>query len=175
MATEIGSGSRFQPGYWESCKESLNKIKDPAAKFKAFDELTDRLLTTVSFEFLKGVSKDPAFEKQAQELAKSLGPLQPRVLEDTQELINRCTQLSKETMQDVGGSEEMYALCSSPRSYIENKIFQVLARILLSKNFMYATQKGGSLHPLSEEMWRLQAFNHGSACPCAKTLAGRLA
>lgn len=53
MATEIGSGSRFQPGYWESCKESLNKIKDPAAKFKAFDELTDRLLTTVSFEFLK--------------------------------------------------------------------------------------------------------------------------
>jgi hypothetical protein len=169
MAIQVGLGDWHQPGYWESCTNSLNQITNPATKFKAFDELTDRLLNATAFAVLKGVSKDPKYLKYGKDF--SLGFPELRIVNDAHELINRCTQLSKDTMiKDLGRSDEVGTMCKSPLFYIEYKIYRVLAGILLSQNFSFMTQEGRSLHSLSKEMWNLQGYSHGSACPCTKTL-----
>jgi hypothetical protein len=177
MSLKIGLGDWRQSEYWDTCRKSLDEISDPVEKFKAFDEVTDRLLTTASFEVLTKLAKDPNFYQHASQRYLTLGSLGPLYLAAIHEVIGRCQQLSETTIKPLAksGDNRLWSICHQPESYIETKIFHVLGRIILSKNFAASSQASHPLHSISEEMWKLADFNHGSTCPCYEPLKTRFA
>jgi len=159
-----------------ACKKTLDMISDPAEKFKAFDQLTDRALTSTSFTVLKELATDPDFSVSATKPYMTLGPIGPKYISNILDTIANCKELSETMMKSLEptGKYQLRSICSQIDTYIDNKIFKVLNRIILSKNFANSAETNHPLHALYNEMWKLQAYIHGKQCPCYDHIQSRL-
>lgn len=175
MSIKVGLSSWKEPGYWDACKQSLDAISDPVERFKAFDELTDQLLRSTSFDVLTQIAQDPKFAESTSSRNFTLGHLGPNYIADIEEIVQQCQQLSDKTIKplSISTDQRLWAICKQPGSYIETKLFHVLGRIVMSKNFAASSQGSHPLNSLNKKTWELQLSNHGSTCPCNESLKTR--
>ncbi len=166
MATKIKGNTWVGSELWDARKKMLERTRDPVEKFKLFDQITDEALGSVAFAVLKKLAKDSTFSQCTTETHFTLGVLQFQYISDILTIIQRCIQLSEETIKPYAGESRLWSVCHHPDTYVQAKIFQRLYRTILTENFANSSRQNHPLRSLNEKMWELQSFNHGSNCPC---------
>jgi hypothetical protein len=157
-----------------ACKNALDAVSDPEAKFKVFDELTDKELTSVAFEVLSRIGADPTLTPNV-DFHFVLRNMGPKYVSTVLATTKNCKALSDYMMSSLGNNRRMWSVCNSMDTYIDTKIFHALHRIVASKNFMYSANPKHPLHSLNQEMWKFQDYNHGTLCPCYHHIQAHLA
>ncbi len=173
MATEIRGNTWVGSELWDARKKMLERTCDPVEKFKLFDQITNEALGSVSFAVLKKLAKDPTFSQCARESYFTLVVLRFQYISDILTIVQRCIQLSEETIKPYVEESRLWSICHHPKTYIQAKIFQMLYRTILTENFANSSRQGHPLYSLNEKMWELQSFNHGSNCPCYAQVCDR--
>jgi hypothetical protein len=153
-----------QEEVFESYRSQLRDITNPKEKLEKLDQFTSALLSSTPFKFLEEVGKDPGFETYIFKKF-TLGPMHPDIIVSTLNAVDRCKKLSEETLSSLEKNYS-WSVCPKVDTYIKSKIFQVLGRIFLAKNFANSSDPEHPLYPIYLEMNKFQEFNHGSLCKC---------
>lgn len=158
--------------YWNIQATKINAISDPRKKFLAFDQFTDEvLLQFVPFSVFRNLALSTNYPGGLPD--DTFGSLTPQYVRDGISLINRCVQLSEDTMKNVR-AEAVSDLCARPDNYIRTKLFHATYNIFRTPNFSRICSQG-PLFLLNNKMWEMQGYNHGKACSCFVHLTPRFA
>ena len=157
----------------------LDTKYDAEEKFKIFDELTTKELSSqsVAFAVLNQQASDPRISEYANKPDYKLGIMGPTIVSRIVDATDYCEQLSDYLMLSIGdqGKSRLQSICHQPKTYIHTKMAHALNRIVNSKNFATGSvHTSHPLHALNIVFWKLQSFNHGVSCPCHKHIQAQL-
>ncbi len=159
--------SRIKIEDLEACKTALNSYSDPVAKFKVFDDLTNRAFTSTAFSVLRRLAEGPSFNYDLNLSKVAQWPTHALYVPTVLDAIDNCKKLSDHMLAALGpeGKNRLWSTCPQPDTYIHNKIFLVLKRIATSNNFPDIGNPKHPLYPIYEEFWKVQAYNYGNLSP----------
>jgi hypothetical protein len=155
--------------YWQLCKQKIDENSKPQEKFQAFVEITNQVFETAGlFAVLTQLAQDPKFKTDGSTTTILPKYLQSAWIDKAHLVINKSKELSNAVIKTMPLEEQsqLRSRCHHPDSYIDNKIFHILSRILLSEKFIDSAKPGHPFYSLNQKMWELSDFNHGQTCPC---------
>ncbi|GEM_PF-5140907 len=146
----------------------LHAISNIRERFNSFDRMTTQELSSASFQVLEQVGHDPNLSGFCTSPKFTLGHMESAYITSILSAVRRCKELSNTVIGALRDSEknELKDVCPQIDTYIDSKIFQVLSRITLAKNFINCSHLNSPLYPVSQEMWKFQNNNHGRLCSC---------
>ena len=173
-----GPDAYLSDAYWLYEEKRLKELLDPVERFNAFDALLEGALDAPPFLVLKSWAQDPTHSWSATsrlDPRSYLGSLGPQYISSILAIVERSLQLSEATIQPLQEKSRLWSVCRDPETYVHTRLYQALAQILFSKNFISRGSKAEDvLYPLNQKVWELINFNHGSFCSCHERMHRKL-
>lgn len=151
-----------------ACKSAIDAAPNPKAKFKIFDELTDKGLDSVSLDILNYIyNRNNAAGPSQTHFPR--GGIEETLAARAFQTMDNSIRLYEHLMQSIGdsGKRQLYFVCHNVDTYIHNKIYNALGKIHnLPFSHEVCANQFNPLHVICDNLWAFEPFKHVDSCPC---------